>query len=300
MVDAIATASKAGTSSVASSDPAAPRRLEKTTACLPFVYGSVAFYLGKKADDFQTHQWTLYVRGPNNEDLSLVISKVIFQLHPSFAQPIRELTAPPFEVTERGWGEFEAQIRIIWKDPFEKATVVCYRTITACRTSLLLVCLQGMYTNSAFSYFSIDQVAQGIKLYPPGTPVNAIPTNTEKPVVAETYDEVVFTDPTESFYGQLMQLSSATKLEYSQQDHFEQFVDNDDLQALLEAQKFLKQELVTVKERLLTVDVELQEVGEGLREVQERKVTTAQRASAKTASRGAGTSTSSNKKAKTN
>jgi YEATS domain-containing protein 4 len=98
---------------------------------LPFVYGSVAFYLGKKADDFQTHQWTLYVRGPNNEDLSLVISKVIFQLHPSFAQPIRELTAPPFEVTERGWGEFEAQIRIIWKDPFEKATVVCFSTNTA-------------------------------------------------------------------------------------------------------------------------------------------------------------------------
>jgi hypothetical protein len=136
MVDAIATVSKAGTStsSVASSGPAAPRRLEKTTACLPFVYGSVAFYLGKKADDFQTHQWTLYVRGPNNEDLSLVISKVIFQLHPSFAQPIRELTAPPFEVTERGWGEFEAQIRIIWKDPFEKATVVCYRTNAACGT----------------------------------------------------------------------------------------------------------------------------------------------------------------------
>jgi hypothetical protein len=94
-----------------------------------------------------------------------------------------------------------------------------------------------------------------------------------------------------------MQLSSATKLEYSQQDHFEQFVDNDDLQALLEAQKFLKQELVTVKERLLTVDVELQQVGEGLREVQERKVLS-QRASAKTASRGA--STTSSKKAKTN
>jgi YEATS domain-containing protein 4 len=143
MPDAIATASKAGTStsSAASSGPTAPRRLEKTTACLPFVYGSVAFYLGKKADDFQTHQWTLYVRGPNNEDLSLVISKVIFQLHPSFAQPIRELTAPPFEVTERGWGEFEAQIRIIWKDPVEKATVVCNRTKRMQRVGLLLVCL---------------------------------------------------------------------------------------------------------------------------------------------------------------
>jgi YEATS domain-containing protein 4 len=100
------------------------QRLERTTACLPIVHGSVAYYLGKKAGDFQTHQWTLYLRGPNDEDLSPCIKKVVFQLHASFAQPIRELTEPPYEVTEKGWGEFEAQIRIIWKDPTEKATIV--------------------------------------------------------------------------------------------------------------------------------------------------------------------------------
>jgi predicted RNA-binding Zn ribbon-like protein len=95
-----------------------------------------------------------------------------------------------------------------------------------------------------------------------------------------------------------MQLSSAPKLPYSQEAHFEQFFDTDDFQTLLEAQKFLKQELVKVKERLLTVDAELQQVDEGLREVQQRKVTaaTAQR-SAKTASRG--TSAGATKKAKT-
>jgi YEATS domain-containing protein 4 len=76
---------------------AAPKtRLEKTTVCLPLVHGSVAFYLGKKADEYQTHQWTLFLRGPNNEDLSVVISKVVFQLHASFAQPVREFTAPPY------------------------------------------------------------------------------------------------------------------------------------------------------------------------------------------------------------
>jgi hypothetical protein len=74
-----------------------------------------------------------------------------------------------------------------------------------------------------------------------------------------------------------MQLSSAPKLPYSQEAHFEQFFDTDDFQTLLEAQKFLKQELVKVKERLLTV-------------------ATAQR-SAKTASRG--TSAGATKKAKT-
>jgi YEATS domain-containing protein 4 len=104
--------------------PAAPRRMENTTACLPLVCGSVAFYLGKKASEFHTHQWTLYLRGPNNEDLSHVISKVVFQLHASFSDATREQTEPPYELTETGWGEFEAQIRVHWKDPSEKPVFV--------------------------------------------------------------------------------------------------------------------------------------------------------------------------------
>lgn len=31
-----------------------------------------------------------------------------------------EITAPPFEVTELGWGEFEVGMRIFFKDPDEK------------------------------------------------------------------------------------------------------------------------------------------------------------------------------------
>lgn len=111
-----------------SGDPTTSR-LPNTTACLPFVYGSVAFYLGKKADEFSTHKWSLYLRGPNDEDISHCIAKVIFELHPSFSQPLRELVSPPFEVTERGWGEFEAQIRILWKDPDEKPIVVSTITV---------------------------------------------------------------------------------------------------------------------------------------------------------------------------
>ena len=113
--------SKNGSQGAASDE--APR-LVNTTACLPFVYGSVAVYLGNKADDYNTHKWTLYLRGANNEDLSSCVAKVVFQLHPSFAQPVRELSVPPFEVTEQGWGEFEAQIRIVWKDTSEKSTLV--------------------------------------------------------------------------------------------------------------------------------------------------------------------------------
>ena len=118
--------SSAAPPAAAAAAPPETSVMTKTTVCLQIVYGSIAFYLGKKADEFSTHRWTLYIRGPNHEDLSVVISKVIFQLHASFAKPIRELTSPPFEVTECGWGEFEAQIRIIWKDPEEKPTMVRY------------------------------------------------------------------------------------------------------------------------------------------------------------------------------
>ena len=109
---------------------ASNNRLANTTICLPIVYGSTAFFLGKKADEYHTHKWTCYLRGPNGEDLSVCIQKVVFQLHPSFTQPVRELVEPPFEVTERGWGEFEAQIRIVWKDPSEKATVVSWAELS--------------------------------------------------------------------------------------------------------------------------------------------------------------------------
>lgn len=196
-------------------------RLENTTACLPLVHGSVAWYLGKKADDFQTHQWTLYLRGPNNEDLSQCIQKVVFQLHASFQQPMREFTEPPFEVTEKGWGEFEAQIRIHWKDPSESSTTV----------------------------------AHGIKLYPPGAPANTLPTDTDTPVVAESYDEVVFTNPTEAFFRMLQAVRDAPTIEeeYSQHKHFGQFSDTEDVHAVLEAQKFLKEQLRTARERLKAV-----------------------------------------------
>ena len=47
------------------------------------------------------------------------MEKVVFQLHPSFAIPVREVFQPPYEVTETGWGEFEASIRIFFRDPDE-------------------------------------------------------------------------------------------------------------------------------------------------------------------------------------
>jgi hypothetical protein len=121
-------------------------------------------------------------------------------------------------------------------------------------------------------------VSHGIKLYPPGTPANTIP-ETSAPVVAESYDEVVFTDPTEPFFAQMQRLivNPLPPVEYSQRDHFGKFSDHDLCTALIEAQKFLQGELGGVKQRLLTIDDEMLQVDNALREqVRVNKVTAAQ------------------------
>ena len=253
-----------------------PPRLPNTSVCVPIVYGSIAFPLKKPDANNNTHQWTLYLRGPNNEDLSTGIAKVVFQLHPSFSQPIRELTAPPFEVTEKGWGEFEATIRIVWRDVVEKAMVLTH----------------------------------AIKLYPPLAP-NALPDPAKEndPVVSEKYDEVVITDPTEMFHKQLMASGNLPKVkshEKAVQALFKPYSDNNDFQILVEAQKFLLAELQAVKDRILRADSSLVELDEALANVSSKvsaskpvaKKSTTSVATKASSSTGAATSSSTGTKRK--
>lgn len=113
------------------------------------------------------------------------------------------------------------------------------------------------------------KLTHAIKLYPPGAPINVAPTDIETPVVSEVYDEVVFTDPTEVFYGQLQRVGTAPPIMYSQQAHFREFADTEQFQSLLEAQKFLQDELTKVRDRLHYVDTEMKEVDEEVQKVQE-------------------------------
>lgn len=61
---------------------------------------------------YQSHKWTVYVRGATNEDLSVVVKRAVFQLHSSFNNPTRVVESPPFELSESGWGEFEIAITL--------------------------------------------------------------------------------------------------------------------------------------------------------------------------------------------
>lgn len=105
-----------------------------------------------------------------------------------------------------------------------------------------------------------------------------------EPVIDEKYDEVVFTDPNELFYRQLMQISIVPKIQSNDpqvQDCFLQYSDNDDFQRLVEAQRFLEKELSLVKERMKLATEEVEQVDVALREVQEAKKAASAQRSAK-------------------
>lgn len=121
--------------------------------------------------------------------------------------------------------------------------------------------------------FVKKKVNHGIRLYPPGAAPNTLLLSDDvAPVVAETYDEVVFTDPNEAFYRQLMRISVIPKVESSQQEHLQNvFSDNEDFLSLMEAQKVLQEELSKAKERFRVVSAELQAVDQELTAAQQQQ-----------------------------
>lgn len=149
-----------------------------------------------------------------------------------------------------GWGEFEASIRIVWRDEAEERPV-------------LLTHALKLYPNNAPATLSVD----------PSTYMN-----TTVPVVSEKYDEVVFTNPKIAFHKHLLegggggahhhqqQQKKKKKLAYplshepSVLEHFRTYGDETDVKAMLAAKEFLQKELRSVKDRLIKVDDELEEV----------------------------------------
>ncbi|CAH9125087.1 unnamed protein product [Cuscuta epithymum] len=142
-------------------------KLKELEITVPIVYGNIAFWLGKKASEYQSHRWTIYVRGATNEDLGVVIKRAVFQLHSSFNNPTRVLDAPPFELSECGWGEFEIAITLYFHND------VCDKPL---------------------------HLFHHLKLYPEE---ESGPLSTKKPIVVESYDEIVLTKPSEALLSRV-------------------------------------------------------------------------------------------------
>nr|ACO11108.1 YEATS domain-containing protein 4 [Caligus rogercresseyi] len=148
-----------------SSDPGSSGRRKGTLIVKPIVYGNVSRHFGKKREsDGHTHDWTVYVKPYNNEDMSNYVKKIQFKLHDSYPNPNRIVTKPPYEVSETGWGEFEVQIKIYFNDHPTERSVTLYHVLKLFHTS----------ANSS------EILLQG-----------------KKAVVSEYYDEVIFQDPTQ-------------------------------------------------------------------------------------------------------
>lgn len=147
----------------------------------PIVFGTCAFWLGKKADESVSHKWCIYVRGNHSEDLSLIIKEVSFTLHSSFTNHIRFVKSPPYELYESGWGEFDIKITIYLHDP---------------------------------SLRPIEHV-HGLKLYP----FNQNQTqSTKKPIISETYDEIIIVNPKMEYFPKIVN-EVYTKKEVTHENH---------------------------------------------------------------------------------
>lgn len=131
----------------------------------PIVYGNRSLSFGiKREEDGHTHQWTVYVKPYENEDMSIYVKKVHFKLHESYANPNRILTKPPYEITETGWGEFEVVIKIYFHDPTERPVTLYH----------ILKLFQSPVVDGEISL-----------------------NDGKRALVSESYEEIVFQEPTQ-------------------------------------------------------------------------------------------------------
>ncbi|KAJ8722415.1 hypothetical protein PYW07_003595 [Mythimna separata] len=183
----------------------------------PIVFGNIARYFGKKREeDGHTHQWTVYVKPYANEDMSAYVKKIHFKLHESYANPNRILTKPPYELTETGWGEFEIVIKIYFHDPNERPVTLYH----------ILKLFQSPATEGA----------------------SAQPT-VGRNLVSESYEEIVFQEPTQLMQHLLNSVKPVTNGPWTHDTDFEDKKDKT-LQKIVAAQTKVRTEISDLKDKL--------------------------------------------------
>ncbi|XP_073400347.1 protein ENL isoform X1 [Dendrobates tinctorius] len=72
-----------------------------------------------------THDWMVFVRGPEQCDIQHFVDKVVFRLHDSFPRPKRACKEPPYKVEESGYAGFILPIEVYFKNK-EEPKKVCF------------------------------------------------------------------------------------------------------------------------------------------------------------------------------
>ncbi|XP_063620623.1 YEATS domain-containing protein 4 [Cydia splendana] len=190
-------------------------RIKGLTIVKPIVYGNVARYFGKKREeDGHTHQWTVYVKPYANEDMSNYIKKVNFKLHESYANPNRIVTKPPYELTETGWGEFEIVIKLHFHDPNERPVTLYH----------ILKLFQSPASEGA-------------------------PPTVGRALVSESYEEIVFQEPTQLMQHLLTTVKPVTNGTWTHDTNFEEKKEKT-LEKIIAAQAKVRSEIAELKEKL--------------------------------------------------
>lgn len=187
-------------------------RMKGVCVVKPIVFGNIARYFGKKREeDGHTHQWTVYVKPYNNEDMSAYVKKVHFKLHESYANQNRVVVKPPYEITETGWGEFEIVIKIYFHDTNERP-ITLYHIL---------------------------------KLFQSG-PEALLSKNT---LVSEFYEEIVFQDPTAFMHHLLTMTHPITSGVWKHETDFEE-KRKKSLENILTGKTKIRERINELKEKL--------------------------------------------------
>ncbi|KAK4661671.1 transcription factor TFIIF complex subunit Tfg3 [Podospora pseudopauciseta] len=78
-------------------------------------------------EGFPMKEWTIEVYVLDQEGRerpARCFTKVVYNLHPSFDNPVQTFTEPPFRCTNEGWGEFEMSIELYTTEKGGKQTIL--------------------------------------------------------------------------------------------------------------------------------------------------------------------------------
>ncbi|ODV96003.1 hypothetical protein PACTADRAFT_49424 [Pachysolen tannophilus NRRL Y-2460] len=205
------------------------RRLKNITISRPIIYGNTATPLTSETrtpsmPTDHTHLWTVFVRDPTGGDLSYMIKKVVFKLHDTYPNATRSIEAPPFEVVESGWGEFEIGIKIFFISESSEKNI------------------------SIFHH---------LKLHPYGIDPAKLTEADKNHVESIMYDELVFNEPTDKMFevltsrpGSMLPIKSTKSTAFSRQ------VENDELDRINIGIEKIVKELEEQREKIKLLEEE--------------------------------------------
>lgn len=149
------------------------------------------------------------------DDLSKIIRKVTFKLHDSYANHLRVVDRPPFEISETGWGEFAILIKIFFVTEAGGEKPLQIQHLLKLHSFVEPV----PPTHGPWLEQTPDDLlraaAETVEQVRTPMPSSSAPKEPETPGLDESpstpavhswqYDEIVFTEPTEALYRKLLE-----------------------------------------------------------------------------------------------